>query len=101
MNRILLLSALLIAITTSARQVVVPDRRTYAGKKITAKTYNSGFALGHDSYNGMGTASDGRIFYVLSSENIDQGARMFCLDPKTQKITEVGDLTEACGEKGT
>jgi hypothetical protein len=97
----LLLSALLIAATIHAQTIAVPDGKVYPGKKIIAQTFNSGFALGHDSYNAMGTASDGRIFYVLSSENIDQGARMFCLDPKTQKLSEVGDLTEACGEKGS
>ncbi|MCZ7635344.1 MAG: hypothetical protein M5U12_04405 [Verrucomicrobia bacterium] len=48
----------------------------------------------------MGTASDGRIYYVLSSESIDQGARMFRFDPQTQTIQELADLTEACGEKG-
>src|SRR5271163_2373495 len=68
----------------------VPDGNAYTGKKIIAKVYNSGFALGHDSYNAMGTGSDGRIYYVLSSDNIDQGARMFCLDPKTQQIKELG-----------
>ncbi len=78
----------------------VPDGSGYQGKKIVAKTYNSGFALGHDSYNAMGTGSDGKIYYVLSSENIDQGAKMFSFDPKTQQIKEIGDLTEACGEKG-
>ncbi len=85
----------------AAKARAVPDGKTYTGKKISATTYNSGFALGHDSYNAMGTGSDGKIYYVLSSENIDQGARMFCLDPKTQRIREHGDLTEACGEKGT
>jgi len=80
--------------------LVVPDGKAYQGRKIIAKTYNSGFALGHDSYNAMGAGSDGKIYYVLSSENIDQGARMFSFDPKTQQIKELGDLTEACGEKG-
>jgi len=84
-----------------AQKLVVPDGKAYKGKKITAKTYNSGFALGHDSYNAMGAASDGKIYYVLSSESIDQGAKMFCFDPKTQEIKELGDLTEACGEKGS
>ncbi len=96
-----LIPALAVAATVRAQPSAVPDGRTYAGRKITAKTYNSGFALGHDSYNAMGTASDGRIFYCLSSENIDQGAKMFCFDPKKAKVTEVGDLTEACGEKGS
>ena len=85
----------------AAHKLVVPDGKAYQGKKITAKTYNSGFALGHDSYNAMGTGSDGKIYYVLSSDNIDQGAKMFCFDPKTQQIKELGDLTEACGEKGS
>ena len=85
----------------AAQKLVVPDGKAYHGKKIIAQTYNSGFALGHDSYNAMGTGSDGKIYYVLSSENIDQGAKMFCFDPKTKQIKELGDLTEACGEKGS
>jgi hypothetical protein len=84
-----------------AQKLVVPDGKAYQGKKITAQTYNSGFDLGHDSYNAMGTASDGKIYYVLSSDNIDQGAKMFCFDPKTKQVKELGDLTEACGEKGS
>lgn len=96
-----LASGLLLANSAFAQQLVVPDGSVYSGRKIAAKTYDSGFALGHDSYNGMGTGSDGKVYYVLSSESIDQGAKMFCLEPKTGKITELGDLTEACGENGT
>ena len=36
--------------------------------KLTARTYNSGFPQGHDTYNGMGCASDGRIYYVNRSQ---------------------------------
>ncbi len=90
----------LAGLTNWAGALDVPDGNAYNGKKIKAKTYNSGFALGHDSYNSMGTGSDGKIYYVLSSENIDQGARMFSFDPKTERITDLGDLTEQCGEKG-
>ena len=102
-----LLSVALAAATPSygaeepAQKLVVPDGKAYTGKKIIAKTYNSGFALGHDSYNAMGTGSDGKIYYVLSTESVDQGAKMFCFDPKTKQIKEIGDLTEACGEKGS
>jgi hypothetical protein len=102
---ILALTALAASVSRGAEAVgeplVVLDGNAYKGKKIIAKTYNSGFALGHDSYNAMGTASDGRIYYVLSSDNIDQGAKMFCFDPTTERIKELGDLTEACGEKGS
>lgn len=68
---------------------------------LKAVTYNSGFREAHDTYNGMGTGSDGKIYYVLSSESIDVGAQMYSLDPKTRKIAHLGDLTEACGEKGS
>jgi hypothetical protein len=89
------------AAENSPGKLLVPDGKAYQGRKIRGKVYNSGFALGHDSYNAMGTGSDGKIYYVLSSENIDQGAKMFCLDPRSQQIRELGDLTEACGEKGS
>lgn len=67
--------------------------------KLIAKTHNSGFVQAHDTYNGMGTGSDGKIYYVLSSELFDVGAKMFCYDPVADKIELVGDITEACGEK--
>jgi len=67
---------------------------------LIARTHNSGFELAHDSYNGMSTGSDGKIYYVLSSESFETGAQMYCYDPATDKIKHLGDLTEACGEKG-
>jgi hypothetical protein len=66
---------------------------------LVARIHDSGFPQAHDTYNGMGTAGDGRIFYVLSSERFNVGAQMFCYDPATDKIERVGDITEACGEK--
>jgi hypothetical protein len=67
--------------------------------RLTARTYNSGFPLAHDTYNGMGTGSDGRIYYVLSSQSHEVGAKMYCYDPPTDTLRCLGDLTEACGEK--
>ena len=69
-------------------------------KKLIAQLFDSNFREGHDTYNGMGTGSDGCIYYVLSTEPADLGGRMFQFDPKTEKVSFVGDLTEACGEKG-
>jgi len=68
-------------------------------RHLLAKTYNSGFKLAHDTYNGMGTGSDGKIYYVLSSEKFDTGAQVYSFDPAAEKIQHLGDLTEACGEK--
>jgi len=68
--------------------------------KLIARTYNSGFPEAHDTYNGISVASDGKVYYVLSSERFDMGAQMFVFDPATQRIQHLADITEACGEKG-
>ncbi|HZT30679.1 MAG TPA: hypothetical protein VFA33_12380 [Bryobacteraceae bacterium] len=68
--------------------------------RLQARIWNSGFSDAHDTYNAISPASDGKIYYVLSSEKYDVAAQMFSFDPATQKITHLGDLTEACGEKG-
>ena len=73
--------------------LVVPDGRAYTGKKLTAKVFNSGFPEGHDTYNGMGVASDGRVYYVLSSERPDVAGQMYFYDPYTDRTVHVGDLT--------
>jgi hypothetical protein len=69
-------------------------------KKLVAKVYDSGFPLAHDTYNAMGTGSDGKIYYVLSSEEVDVAAQMRSFDPRTGVIEKLGDLNEASGEKG-
>ena len=83
---------------TAVRAANAPDPFQPA-RKLIAQRFDSGFPAGHDTYNGMGTGSDGRIYYVLSTEPHDLGGRMFAFDPQTQKVTPLGDLTEACGEK--
>lgn len=92
-TRILVLTAVILLAACSQRPVEGP-------RKLVARTYNSGFKLAHDTYNGMGCASDGKIYYVLSSEAHDTAAQMYSFDPASQKIKHLGDLTEACGEKG-
>lgn len=75
---------------------------TYAPhtEKLIAKTFDSGFELAHDSYNAITVASDGRVYYVLSSDKHDVAGRMYSYDPQTGSIRLLGDLTEICGEKG-
>jgi hypothetical protein len=68
--------------------------------RLIAKKYNSGFSLAHDTYNAISAASDGNIYYVLSSQSIDTGGMMYSLDPRTGKTKFCGDITEACGESG-
>ncbi|MDP3469929.1 MAG: hypothetical protein Q8S11_16420 [Daejeonella sp.] len=68
-------------------------------KYLTAKTYNSGFQEAHDTYNALTAASDGKIYYVLSSDQIHVGGKLYLYDPETDKTELLGDLTEICGEK--
>ena len=72
-----------------------------SSKRLVARTYNTGFELSHDTYNGLSAASDGKIYYVQSSESFEIGAQMYSYDPVTDKIRHLGDITEACGEKGS
>ena len=68
-------------------------------KFLVAKPYYSGFELAHDTYNAISAASDGKIYYVLSSESYDTGGKMYVYDPLTDKTSFLADLTEICGEK--
>src|ERR1700675_4325521 len=75
-------------------------RPVHADSRLSAESFDSGFAKGHATFNGMLAASDGKIYYVLCAESIDTGAQMFSYDPATNRIQPIADLTEAAGEKG-
>ncbi|MBL7699900.1 MAG: hypothetical protein JNK79_17160 [Chitinophagaceae bacterium] len=66
---------------------------------LKAKTYHSGYEEAFDSYNGISTASDGNIYYVLCSHTPDKGGQMYRFTPSIGKIKHLGDLNEVCGEK--
>lgn len=69
-------------------------------KIIVAKTYDSGFKNAHDTYNALSAVSDGKIYYVLSSDKHDVAGQMFCFDPKNDQTKFLADLTDICGENG-
>jgi hypothetical protein len=95
------LNRLLATTTVILASLVTCHAADGAQRRLEAHTYNSGFAEAHDSYNSMGTGSNGKIYYILSTESYDVAAQMFCFDPKTKRIQHLGDLTEACGERGS
>jgi len=99
-RRILFAAAVLLLALAPGCAAKTAARQADAARGLIARTYDSGFALAHDTYNGMGAASDGRIYYVLSSESHEVGAKMYCYDPAADAVCCLGDLTEACGEKG-
>lgn len=68
-------------------------------KKLIAKRYYSGFELAHDTYNAISVASDGRVYYVLSSESYDIAGQIYVYDPVTDKTSLLADLDEISGQK--
>ncbi|GEO04761.1 hypothetical protein AAE02nite_24250 [Adhaeribacter aerolatus] len=66
---------------------------------LEAKSYFSGFEQAHDTYNAISAASDGKIYYVLSSDSYEVGGQMYVYDPINDKTEFIADLTEVCGEK--
>jgi hypothetical protein len=84
------------------QQPVQPEKQAVStpDARIIATVYNSGFEHAHDTYNGISSASDGKIYYVLCSQLMDIAGQMYCFDPKSGKTEHLGDLTEICGEKG-
>lgn len=66
---------------------------------MIARRYFSGFDEAHDTYNAISEASDGRIYYVLSSTRHDVGGKMYVYDPSTDQVEFIADLSEALGEK--
>lgn len=73
----------------------VPD----VSNPLLAKHYYSGFDLANNSYNAISTASDGKIYYALSSKSIDEGGRVYSYNPVTDQIKFLANLTDICGEK--
>jgi hypothetical protein len=65
---------------------------------LIASCFDSSFLEAHDTYNAMSVASDGRLYYVLSSDKFDVAGQMFRFDPIKEEIKFLGDLNVICGE---
>jgi hypothetical protein len=68
---------------------------------LHAKTYDSHFppAAGRgESFNGMGFASNGKLYYVIDSAAYNVPGEMYSLDPKAGTITPIADLNTATGQ---
>lgn len=74
-------------------------KQTFEEKQLTATSYFSGFDLAHDTYNAISAASDGKIYYVLSSQPYDVAGQVHVYDPQADTTRFLADLTEICGEK--
>jgi hypothetical protein len=67
---------------------------------IPARLHPSGFERSDSNFYSLTIASDGRVYYTLSSHNIDTHARTFRYDPATDEVKMVVDLGVAAEEAG-
>ncbi len=81
-----------------SRQTVAAGRQD-APKHLSARLFDSKFAFGRATFNAISSASDGNIYYVLSSAALETGGQVYRYSPGRGEIRHLGDLTEACGER--
>lgn len=70
-----------------------------SNQSLVARPYFSGFIDAHDTYNAISSASDGNIYYVLSSAAHDKGGQMYAYYPEADSTAFLADLTDICGEE--
>ena len=92
--------------TRDVQTRIMEAASSLAGKEISFKPGSlpgeriySGFADAHDTYNAISVASDGMVYYVLSSQRYDVGGQFCRYDPSSGKVEIIADLSEAVGEK--
>lgn len=66
---------------------------------LTAERIYSGFPDAHDTYNAISRASDGKIYYMLSSQRHDLGCQFYSYDPQSGTTQWLADISDALGEK--
>ena len=97
---VILMFSLTIACSTQPSNGIKGDTGNQGqADPLVAKNYYSGFSHAHDTYNAISAASDGNIYYVLSSQPHDVAGQMYMYDPKLDKTRFIADLNEVCGEK--
>ncbi|MDR3198430.1 MAG: hypothetical protein LBU34_11235 [Planctomycetaceae bacterium] len=97
---LLLISSVLLPLLVIGLFTVVKADEKQTSETLTATRYYSGFPDAHDTYNALSAGSDGKIYYVLSSDKHDTGGKFYVYDPATDQTKFIADLSEAVGEKG-
>jgi hypothetical protein len=72
-------------------------QKDISSKYLIAKSYFSGFDEAHDTYNAISAASDGKVYYVLSSNTLKSG-KFYRFDPLLDQTEFIADLNDMCGE---
>ena len=69
--------------------------------EIPARLHPSGFDKSDSNFYALTPASDGCVYYTLSSHDVDTHARVFRYDPTADEVHQLGILGEIVGEAGT
>jgi hypothetical protein len=67
---------------------------------IRARLHPSGFEKSDANFYSLSQASDGNLYYVLSSHDLNTHGRAFRYEPSADRVRLLGDLGELCGEAG-
>jgi len=67
---------------------------------IPARLHPSGFKKSDSNFYSLSSASDGNIYYTLSSHDLNTHGRVYRYEPAADKVTLLGDLGELTGEAG-
>ncbi len=66
---------------------------------LAAEVFDAAFLKGDGAWYGLGSASDGRIYYQISSHLIDGYAQFYAFDPVGRRIEHLADMGDVVGEK--
>jgi len=67
---------------------------------IPAQLHASGFEKSDSNFYSLSMASDGNLYYVLSSHDLNTHGRVYRYEPSADRVTMLGDLGELAGEAG-
>lgn len=100
MKRQFLAGAFLIGIVgiTVATGFADTGPREYRTGPVKGRMIDAGFLQGDSNYNAIIRASDGNVYYVLCSHNLESNACLFRYTPKTGEVKLVGNLNDVLGE---
>lgn len=68
---------------------------------IIGKAISVDFPQGDCSYHSLIQASDGYIYFVVNTHNLDYACRMYRFEPDSETVELVGKLDEVLGEDAT
>jgi hypothetical protein len=61
---------------------------------VPVEIFNPGYLEGDCNYHSLTAASDGLIYFTVSTHHDRSAARIFTFDPEDESIEEIGDLNE-------